>query len=89
MAVTCGRAVHVGAGGRVVTFTVIVQVEAPTAAFTPVPPTVIVPVPAVAVIVGVPPQPFTSAVGRADDDAGRQGVGEGEARPAPVRPPGS
>ena len=33
------------------------------AAFTPVPPTVSTPVPAVAVIVGVPPQPFTSPLG--------------------------
>ena len=48
------------------------------AAFTPVPPTVKTPVPAVAVIVGVPPQPFPGAVGRADDQARRQRVGEGE-----------
>ena len=33
------------------------------AALTPVPPTVIVPVPAVAVIVGAPPQLFTSPLG--------------------------
>ena len=37
--------------------------EAPTAALTPVPPTVRTPVPAVAVMVGVPPQPFTSPFG--------------------------
>ncbi len=42
------------------TLTVIVQTEGPTAAFTPVPPTVKVPVPAVAVMVGVPPQLFTT-----------------------------
>src|SRR5438034_5941830 len=38
----------------------MVQVEAPTAAFTPVPPMVKVPVPAVAVMVGAPPQLFTT-----------------------------
>src|SRR5450432_2654564 len=43
-----------------VTSTVTVQVLAPTAAFTPVPPTVKVPVPAVAVMVGAPPQLFTT-----------------------------
>ena len=41
----------------------IVHVEAPAAALTPVPPTVRTPVPAVAVMVGVPPQPFTSPFG--------------------------
>ena len=46
-----------------VTLTEIVQVEAPAAALTPVPPTVRTPVPAVAVMVGVPPQPFTSPFG--------------------------
>ena len=46
-----------------VTLTEIVQAEAPMAALTPVPAMVIVPDPAVAVIVGVPPQPFTSPLG--------------------------
>ena len=46
-----------------VTLTWIVQLEAPMAALTPVPAMVIVPDPAVAVIVGVPPQPFTSPLG--------------------------
>ncbi len=43
-----------------VTSTVTVQVLAPIAALTPVPPMVKVPVPAVAVTVGAPPQPFTT-----------------------------
>src|SRR5438552_4918888 len=43
-----------------VTSTLTVQVLGPAAEFTPVPPTVKVPVPAVAVIVGAPPQPFTT-----------------------------
>src|SRR5712671_169146 len=43
-----------------VTSTLTVQVLAPTAAFTPLPPMVKVPVPAVAVIVGAPPQLFTT-----------------------------
>src|SRR5450631_1569041 len=42
------------------TSTLTVQVLAPTAAFTPLPPMVKVPVPAVAVIVGAPPQLFTT-----------------------------
>src|SRR5258708_37149062 len=42
-----------------VTSTVTVQVLAPIAALTPVPRMVKVPVPAVAVTVGAPPQPFT------------------------------
>ena len=43
-----------------VTSTVTVQVEAPAAAFTPLPPMVKVPVPAAAVMVGAPPQLFTT-----------------------------
>src|SRR5471032_3323969 len=43
-----------------VTSTVTEKIEAPTAAFTPVPPMVKVPVPAVAVTVGAPPQLFTT-----------------------------
>src|SRR5438552_8117731 len=43
-----------------VTSTLTVQVDAPTAALTPLPPIVKVPVPAVAVIVGAPPQLFTT-----------------------------
>src|SRR5258708_25034265 len=43
-----------------VTSTLTVQVEAPTAALTPLPPMVKVPVPAVAVMVGAPPQLFTT-----------------------------
>src|SRR5258706_8576873 len=42
------------------TFTVTVPPEAPTASFAPVPPTVKVPAPATAVMVGAPPQPFTT-----------------------------
>src|SRR6185312_7450445 len=43
-----------------VTFTLTVHVEAPAAAFTPVPPITKLPAPAVAVIVGDPPQLFTT-----------------------------
>src|SRR5258706_16474730 len=43
-----------------VTSTETVQVEAPTAAFTPGPPTMKVAVPAVGVPVGAPPQPLTT-----------------------------
>ncbi len=43
-----------------VTSTLTVHVEAPTAAFTPEPPIVKVPVPAVAVMVGAPPHEFTT-----------------------------
>src|SRR5450631_4314241 len=43
-----------------VTSTLTVQVEAPTAAFTPLPAMVKVPVPAVAVMVGAPPQLLTT-----------------------------
>src|SRR5258708_10431318 len=43
-----------------VTSTLTVQVLAPTAALTPLPPMVKVPVPAVAVMVGAPPQLFTT-----------------------------
>src|SRR5258706_14663262 len=43
-----------------VTSTATVHVEAPAAAFTPLPPIAKVPVPATAVTVGVPPQPFTT-----------------------------
>src|SRR5260221_3794344 len=43
-----------------VTSTLTVQVLAQRAAFTPVPPIVKVPVPAVAVMVGAPPQAFTT-----------------------------
>ncbi len=43
-----------------VTSTETVQDEAPAAAFTPLPPTLNVPAPAAAVIVGAPPQPFTT-----------------------------
>src|SRR5476649_2912472 len=42
------------------TSTLTVQVLAPTAAFTPLPPMVKVPVPATAVMVGAPPQLFTT-----------------------------
>src|SRR5450631_2625149 len=48
------------AAALLVTSTLTVQVLAPTAAFTPVPPMVKVPVPAVAVMVGAPPQLFTT-----------------------------
>ncbi|MBL0140681.1 MAG: hypothetical protein IPP91_01105 [Betaproteobacteria bacterium] len=63
MAVTWAAPFTYAPAVLLVTFTVIVQTEAPMAALTPVPPTVIVPVPAVAVIVGVPPQPFTRPLG--------------------------
>jgi hypothetical protein len=43
-----------------VTLTLILQLDAPAAAFTPVPPTEKTLVPAVAVIVGAPPQPLTT-----------------------------
>src|SRR5258706_2030915 len=43
-----------------VTSTATVHVEAPAAAFTPLPPIAKVPVPATAVTVGVPPQLFTT-----------------------------
>ena len=46
-----------------VTFTEIAQDEAPAAASAPPPATVRTPVPAVAVMVGVPPQPFTRPFG--------------------------
>src|SRR5471032_2885582 len=48
------------AAALLVTSTDTVQVEAPTVAFTPLPPMVKVPVPAVAVMVGAPPQLFTT-----------------------------
>src|SRR5260221_215732 len=43
-----------------VTLTLTVQVLGPAAAFTPVPPTVKVPAPATAVMVGAPPQVFVT-----------------------------
>src|SRR5450432_1048624 len=47
-------------GAALVTSTDTVQLEAPAAAFTPLPPMAKVPVPAVAVTVGAPPQLFTT-----------------------------
>ena len=48
------------AAAALVTSTVTAQVDAPAAAFTPLPPMETVPVPAVATMVGVPPQPLTT-----------------------------
>src|SRR5258706_14790480 len=60
IAVTLAAPLVYPAAVVLVTSTLTVQVEAPTAALTPLPPMVKVPVPAAAATVGAPPQLFTT-----------------------------